>query len=68
MFAELLNINTSMFRFTFDYKGFRFWVTRKWYEHKREKLSWECKPVTYSQQEWFNKNKWFLKKLYKETV
>ena len=49
----------------FVFKDFRLWVTRKWYEHKREVLAWEKRVVDYSDKEWFAKNKWYLKKLYK---
>ena len=60
MFEQL---NTYMSQFVF--KDFRLWVTRKWYEHKREVLAWEKRVVDYSDKEWFAKNKWYLKKLYK---
>ena len=45
---------------------FRQYITEKWYEHKKEVLTWESKVVDYTQQEWFEKNRWYLKKLYKE--
>lgn len=46
--------------------GFRNWITNKWFEHKREVLSWEKRVVSYEMQVWFKNNKWFLKNLYKE--
>lgn len=48
------------------FKSFKTWVQNKWFEHKKEVLSWEHKVVDYDFATWFRKNKWFLRKLFKE--
>ena len=47
--------------------AFRIFVSNTWFDHKKEHLMWNKKPVTeYDMAEWFSRNKWFLKNLYKE--
>lgn len=46
---------------------FRRWIQEKWFEHKYECLDWKTKSCK-DAQEYFNKNKWFLKALYKREV
>jgi hypothetical protein len=45
---------------------FRQWCNDKWYEHRDELLIWEGAAPKYDSQYFFNKNKYFLKSLYKE--
>ena len=47
-------------------KNFDTWVRSKWYEHRREVLSWELKVVDYTFEHWLEKNKSFLEKMFKE--
>ncbi len=42
------------------------WVQNKWFEHKKEVLSWENKVVEYKMEDWLEKNKDFLVDLYKK--
>jgi hypothetical protein len=44
---------------------FRHWIQEKWYEHKYECLHWKT-PSCEDAQQYFKKNKWFLKSLYKQ--
>jgi hypothetical protein len=46
---------------------FRVWINEKWYEHKRECLAWQT-PSCKDAEEYFQKNKWFLKRKFKEEV
>jgi hypothetical protein len=46
--------------------AFRIWATSKWYEHKSEILAHERAPVPYEAKEYFAKNKYYLKQLWKE--
>ena len=41
---------------------FKHWVTRKWEEHNYEIRLFEKRPVKRTQKQWFNDNKWYLKK------
>lgn len=45
---------------------FRVWLQDKWFEHKEEILTWEKKSPSYNDIDFFRKNKWNLKKMYKE--
>ena len=45
---------------------FDTWVRNKWYEHRKEVLSWEGKVVDYTFEHWFEKNESFLKKMFVE--
>lgn len=45
---------------------FRVWLQNKWFEHKEELLIWEKRQPDYTDAEFFQKNKWSLKKIYKE--
>ena len=42
------------------------WVQNKWFEHKKEVLSWENKVVEYKMEDWLEKNKDLLVDLYKK--
>ena len=44
---------------------FRQYINHKWFEHKKEVLTWENKIVDYPQEKWLEKNRWFLKRLWK---
>ena len=46
-------------------RSFRQWVNEKWYEHKEECSTWKA-PSCKDAQEYFRKNRWFLKKRFKE--
>lgn len=46
--------------------NFDIWARNKWYEHRREVLSWERKVVNYTFEHWLEKNKSFLEKMFKE--
>jgi hypothetical protein len=46
---------------------FRQWINEKWFEYKEECLAWRIKtPTCEDGDEYFRKNKWFLKRKYKE--
>jgi myosin heavy subunit len=40
------------------------WIQDKWFEHKKEVLTWEGKVVEYKMEDWLEKNKDFLVDLY----
>ena len=40
------------------------WIQEKWFEHKKEVLTWEDKVVEYKMEDWLEKNKDFLVDLY----
>jgi hypothetical protein len=44
---------------------FRQFCQEMWFEHKDEILAWTRKPVDYSSDEYFSKQRWMLKRLYK---
>lgn len=44
--------------------NFRFWCREKWYEHLDELQLHGYTSVPYSQQEYFNRYKWWLKREY----
>lgn len=46
--------------------GFRGWLNDRWLEHKDEVLKYTGQPCDYDLGVYFNKYKWWLKKLYKE--
>lgn len=48
--------------------NFRKFCIEKYYEHKDEVLLWEHHVCTEQMAEYFKKAKWFLKRLYKNTV
>ena len=62
---EEVNMDMAIPNYYDTTSKFRQWITNTWYEHKREVLSWDKKVVDYSQEEWFAKNKWFLKRQYR---
>lgn len=48
-------------------KPWRNFVSEMWFKHKDEVLLWSGKPVTnYDMEDYFRKNKWFLKKQFKK--
>jgi len=47
-------------------RPFRVFLRQMWEEHKDEVFDWTKSPVTYTPEQFFRKNKWFLKKLYRE--
>ena len=47
---------------------FRSFAQNLWEEHKEEIMNWEGTTCAYTSQEYFNKNKWYVKKLYKSTL
>lgn len=44
--------------------NFKFWCREKWFEHIAELESYGQQPA-YSQKDYFNKYKWWLKREYK---
>jgi hypothetical protein len=48
-------------------KTFRHWIEEKWLEHVDECRAWRVEPCV-NTQEYFNKNKYFLKQKYKDEV
>lgn len=46
---------------------FRAFAMNMWQDHKEEVFTWEGDLVQYTSKDYFSKNKWFLKKLYKST-
>ena len=44
---------------------FKLWLNAKWHEHKDEIYAWERCDPTDTQAEFFRKNRWNLKRLYK---
>ena len=48
------------------YTMFRAFVNDLWFQHKKEVLTWDGEVVKYTVKDWFVKNKWFIKRLYKE--
>lgn len=55
-----------MFRITLPKRSkFKSWVDRKWDEHNYEIRLFEKRPVKRTQQQWFNDNKWHLKREFK---
>lgn len=44
---------------------FRFWCREKWYEHVDELQAHGYQTIPYSQQQYFNIYKWWLKHEYK---
>jgi len=47
-------------------KTFRSWLANKWMEHKDEVYEMTGKPCDYDLGLYFNKYKWWLKRLYKQ--
>jgi hypothetical protein len=45
---------------------FRVFLRNMWEEHRDEVLAWTNKPVTYTSEQFFRKNKWYLKTLYRK--
>ena len=45
---------------------FRSWLNQKWLDHKDEVYSMTGKPCEYDLGLYFNKYKWWLKRLYKQ--
>jgi len=45
---------------------FRAWVQEKWFEHKDEILSWEHREPNYTMEDYIKKNKWLLRKMYRD--
>lgn len=45
---------------------FRSWLNQKWLDHKDEVYEMTGKPCDYDLGIYFNKYKWWLKRLYKE--
>lgn len=48
--------------------SFKLFVSEKWYEHKDEILLWTRTVPEYDAQYYFNKHKWMLKRMYKESI
>ena len=46
--------------------NFRTWLNAKWLEHKDEVYETTGKPCDYDLGLYFNKYKWWLKRMYKE--
>lgn len=49
-----------------EVSDFRQWTTQIWHQHVSEILSVTGKPAAYTAEEYFNRNKWFLKKVWQE--
>jgi hypothetical protein len=47
---------------------FRQWIQEKWYEHVEESRVWEGHEPTATQQEYFSKYKYWLKREYKHQM
>lgn len=47
---------------------FRNWILQKWFEHRDEIESYERRLIEDSPEEYFQKSKWFLKRLYKDSI
>lgn len=45
---------------------FRWFLQRKWMEHKDELLEWEKKSPDYDDKYYFQQYKWVLKRMFKE--
>jgi hypothetical protein len=46
---------------------FRQWINEKWFEYQQECEAWKVKsPSCKDANEYFRKNRWFLKRKYKE--
>jgi len=48
--------------------SFRSWLNDKWLEHKSEVYAFTGKPCNYELGEYFNKYKWWLRRIYKEEI
>ena len=46
--------------------SFRLFVNEKYYEHSEEVFSWTKHLPTQTFKQYFNENKWYLKRLYKK--
>ncbi len=57
------NVNTAQKDQTNRASAFRMWVNNIWFQNCEEHLTYRENPYTI--QEYWNKNKWFLKNLYK---
>lgn len=43
---------------------FRSFCRELWEEHREEVLQWTGIPVTYTPEQFFNKNKWYIKSVF----
>lgn len=51
------------------HKTFRQFCIEKWFEHKDEILTWTGKALTeYDDKYYFNKHKWLLRRMFKESL
>lgn len=62
--AMTQNVNTVQQDQPNQVSAFRLWVQRIWIDNCEEHLTYNENPYTIS--EYWNKNKWFLKRLYKD--
>ena len=46
--------------------SFRDFLRMIWEEHKEEVFNWDGKDPTYDVKDYFNRHKWWLKRLYKQ--
>ena len=53
-------------KFVAEHTGFRAWVNQMWFEHKDEVLQMSRTAVNYDFAEYFQRNRWWLKRTYKE--
>lgn len=58
-------VNDKDFILATPQSDFRSWCNALWQEHKTEVFNWTNKPVNYTSQQFFSKNKWYIKSLYK---
>ena len=49
--------------------SFRQWINEMWFKYNEECRAWQIKePTCESADEYFKKNRWFLKRKYKEEM
>lgn len=44
---------------------FRLWLQEMWYMHQLEIEEWTGKAPGYSAQDYFGRNRWFLRRMYR---
>lgn len=47
---------------------FRSWCVEKWYQHKDEIMDWERRLPDYDDKHYFQKNKWLLRRMFREEM
>ena len=51
-----------------ELSSFRMFCNETWYEHKDEIIAWTGKQVDYDATYYFQKHRWLLKKMLKEST